>query len=89
MVTSGTLGQFQLVFQAKDVGDVLDGALDQVGINSSSSIYSDEQMCPPFISRSITFLTFAVPRSENKNRLRQTDEQMSLKSYLEPPLTAT
>ena len=57
MVTSGTLGQFQLVFQAKDVGDILDGALDQVGINSSSSIYSDEQM--------------------------------SLKSYLEPPLTAT
>ena len=57
MVTSGTLGQFQLVFQAKDVGDVLDGALDQVGINSSFSIYSNEQT--------------------------------SLKSYLEPPLTAT
>ena len=44
---------------------------------------------PPFISLSIAFLTFVVPRSENKNRLRQTDEQMSLKSYLEPPLTAT
>ena len=29
MVTSGTLGQFQLVFQAEDVGEVLDGALDQ------------------------------------------------------------
>ena len=38
MVTSGTLGQFQLVFQAEDVGDVLDGALDQVaavGIKAS------------------------------------------------------
>ena len=38
MVTSGSLGQFQLVFQAEDVGDVLDGALDQVaavGIKAS------------------------------------------------------
>ena len=34
MVTSGTLGQFQLVFQEKDVGDVLDGALDQVGVTT-------------------------------------------------------
>ena len=30
MVTSGPLGQFQLVFQAEDVAEVLDGALDQV-----------------------------------------------------------
>ena len=40
MVTSGTLGQFQLVFQEKDVGDVLDGALDQVGVTT----YLNEQM---------------------------------------------
>ena len=33
IVTSGSLGQFQLVFQAEDVIDVVEGALDQqVGV---------------------------------------------------------